>query len=111
MSKAILLMTVFFLASCPLSTVNAQAEQKLTGNQVFIKNCSQCHSAGLGYPGTQQLARTRGEAFAILEERTDLNEVYIAFVVRNGLSAMVPFLPTEVTEEELASLTAYLTKN
>lgn len=109
MKKIILVISVFFLSSCSLSTVNAQPQQALTGKEVFSKNCSQCHSAGIGYPGTQQLARTRGEAFSVLEERTDLNEVYIAYIVRNGLSAMTPFTPTEVTDEELERLTEYLT--
>lgn len=109
MKSAMLLMAVIVFSACSSAPVNAQAEKILTGNEVFNKNCAQCHSPGIAYPGTQQLGRTRGEQYAVLEERTDLTEVYIEFVVRNGLSAMTPFLPTEVTEEELINLTEYLT--
>ena len=62
-------------------------------------------------PGTQALAaRYRGELPAALEERTDLQAVYIRTVVRNGYVSMPFFRPTELSDEDLDALVAYLTR-
>ena len=62
-------------------------------------------------PGTQALeTRYRGEIPAALERRTDLTPALIETVVRKGLNAMPPFRPTEVSNDDLAALVAYLTR-
>jgi hypothetical protein len=43
-----------------------------------------------------------------LEERTDLHPELTRFFVRNGVSIMPPFRKTEITDEELEALAAYL---
>ncbi len=44
----------------------------LTGAEIFAKNCSYCHAPGDEHAGTRQLRDTRGEEFAVLQQRTDL---------------------------------------
>ena len=62
-------------------------------------------------PGTQALqARFRGELPAPLAQRTDLTPDYIEAVVRDGLRSMPFFRPTEVSDDDLAALVAYLTR-
>jgi mono/diheme cytochrome c family protein len=91
------------------------------GQEVFGQRCAACHSPipapiyGPAFlppmPGTQALAaRYRGELPAALEERTDLQAVYIRTVVRNGYVSMPFFRPTELSEEDLDALAAYLTR-
>jgi (+)-pinoresinol hydroxylase len=78
------------------------------GKQVFARRCAECHAAGHGTPGTQQLGWIRGEKLAVLEQRTDLNREYLAHVVRHGLLEMPPLRPTEINDAELAQLLDYL---
>lgn len=80
------------------------------GKAVFESKCIYCHGPGKDMAGTMQLARTRGEDKALLAERHDLAPEYIEYVVRHGLRAMPPFVPADVTREELQALIAYLTR-
>lgn len=91
------------------------------GKEVFAQRCAACHSPipaeiyGSAFlppmPGTQALAaRYRGELPAALEERTDLAAVYVRTVVRNGYVSMPFFRPTELSDEDLDALVAYLTR-
>jgi len=92
------------------------------GQEVFDQRCAACHGEipedvfGARFlppmPGTQALqARYRGELPAALEARTDLTPEYIAAVVRDGLRSMPFFRPTELSDDDLAALTAYLTRD
>lgn len=78
------------------------------GKRVFDRYCAECHAPGFGHPGTMQLERTRGKALSILEARKDLNKLYVATVVRNGLSEMPPYRPTEIDDAALGALVEYL---
>jgi mono/diheme cytochrome c family protein len=91
------------------------------GREVFAQRCAACHGPipteifGPTFlppmPGTQALAaRYRGELPAALEERTDLVGVYIRTVVRSGYVSMPFFRPTELSDEDLDALVAYLTR-
>jgi mono/diheme cytochrome c family protein len=86
------------------------ARPTLTGAEIFAKNCSYCHAPGDEHAGTRQLRDTRGEAFAVLQQRTDLQADYVETIVRHGLNAMPPFKPTVITDAELDRLAAYLAK-
>lgn len=86
------------------------AEQDRTGKAIFDTHCSHCHNPGYEYPGTHQLAVTRGENMAVLEERDNLTADYVKYIVRNGLNAMPPFKPTNITDRELDALADYLGK-
>ncbi|MFC3657662.1 c-type cytochrome [Xanthomonas hyacinthi] len=94
------------------------------GYDVFQYNCAACHGRGDGgrdffsgqinprKPGTEALyARSKGAVPALLEERTDLPPEVIAYFVRNGISLMPAFRKTEVSDEDLQALSAYLTRN
>jgi len=100
------------LAAGIAATGTARADdeaQVKAGNAVFQKWCAPCHASGPGHPGTQALqALYNGAKPAPLEERTDLTPEFIRNFVRHGVSVMTPFRKTEVSDADLAALTAYL---
>lgn len=104
MKRILLPGLVLFLAGA----ATAYAEQGRSGKEIFNKHCVHCHAPGYEYPGTLQLSVTRGKDKGVLEERDDLNADYIRYIVRNGLRAMPPFKPTNITNEELKALADYL---
>ena len=91
------------------------------GREVFRERCAACHAAipkdtiGPPYlppmPGTQALqARYQGVKPAELEQRTDLTAEFVNVIVRGGLNSMPFFRPTELGDEDLTALDAYLTR-
>jgi len=91
------------------------------GRDVFRERCAACHGAipkdtiGPPYlppmPGTQMLqARYKGAKPAELEQRTDLTAAFVNTIVRGGLNSMPFFRPTELGDEDLGALDAYLTR-
>ncbi len=77
----------------------------------FQRDCSVCHGNGPAKPGTRALrTKYQGKLPALLEQRTDLTEVYIKYIVRHGISVMPPFRKTEVSDEDLDAIAAYLTR-
>ena len=83
--------------------------QDEAGRAAYDRHCVHCHGPGAEAVGTMQLARTRGDSFALLTERDDLVAPYIEFVVRNGLRSMPGFVPSDLTEGQLDALVEYLT--
>lgn len=81
------------------------------GEAVYEHWCSHCHDGGRGMPGTQSLrVKYEGELPAELLEREDLNAEAIKLFVRSGVLSMPPFRKTEITDEELDDLAAYITR-
>lgn len=91
------------------------------GREVFDQRCAACHGEipeeifGPPFlppmPGTQALRERLGDARpAALEERADLTPEYVEAIVRNGLRSMPFFRPTEVSDEDLEALAAYLAR-
>jgi mono/diheme cytochrome c family protein len=91
------------------------------GREVFQERCAACHGPipldliGPPYlppmPGTQALrARYKGAEPAELERRTDLTAEFVNSIVRRGLNSMPFFRPTELSDEDLTALDAYLTR-
>ncbi len=85
------------------------------GALVFAHHCTPCHGDGRGddgapmLPGTHALTLKYGGAKpGLLEERTDLPAELIRAFVRNGVASMPPFRKTEVTDEDLDAIAAYL---
>jgi mono/diheme cytochrome c family protein len=79
------------------------------GDQVFQYWCAPCHAPGPKHPGTQALdALYRGQKPGALEERTDLVPALTQTFVRTGVSIMPPFRKTEISDDDLAALAAYL---
>jgi mono/diheme cytochrome c family protein len=119
-----LLTGVVIVAACLGLNANGQERDSRNaeienGKAVYNAWCAPCHGPGLGLPGfgalpgTQQLQiKYRGTDIpAVLDERTDLVPEFIEVTVRQGVSFMPQFRKTEVSDEQLAALTAYLTRN
>ena len=95
------------------------------GKEVFDARCQVCHgsysktaSAGGNFwalpqmPGTFAMElKYKGQKPALLEERRDLMPEFVAFYVRRGGGGSMPFFrPTEVSDDDLKALGAYLAR-
>lgn len=79
-----------------------------TGEEIYNIQCKACHAPGPGHPATLLLEQKHGKDKSVIKGREDLTEEYIKSIVRNGLLEMPPFRPTEVTDEELDIIAAYI---
>ncbi len=93
----------------------AQDDAVQRGQAKYEHTCAPCHGRGLGddgrdaLPGTAALEiKYRGALPAVLEDRADLPYPVLRVFVRNGSWSMPPFRPTEVTDDELRDIAAYL---
>jgi mono/diheme cytochrome c family protein len=102
------LLTLLVLCGAPC--LGAEPAAPPPGKVIFNRLCAECHAAGHGHPGTQQLGWTRGGKLALLERRRDLAAIYVTTVVRRGLLEMPPFRPTEIDDTQLTQLAAYLAR-
>jgi len=104
------------LAAVVASSAAAQDAPTIArGKEVFTHYCAPCHGEGRGddgapfLPGTHALMlKYRGEKPGLLEERTDLPAEVIKAFVRTGVASMPPFRKTEVTDQDLEAIAAYL---
>jgi mono/diheme cytochrome c family protein len=79
------------------------------GQQVFRYWCQSCHGQGTDKPGTVALqVKYKGQLPAALEERRDLTPALVKQAVRRGVSVMPFFRKTEISDEDLQALAAYL---
>lgn len=77
----------------------------------FQRACFVCHGRGPAKPGTRALrAKYRGKLPALLEQRTDLTAAYVKYIVRHGVSVMPPFRKTELSDQDLDAIAAYLSR-
>jgi mono/diheme cytochrome c family protein len=91
------------------ATAAASATDQAPGERVYARWCVHCHAAGRGNPGTQSLqVKYAGRVPAVLLERTDLTPAAVAVFVRQGVQSMPPFRKTEITDAELAALSAWV---
>lgn len=104
----------------------ADAADEVRGKAVFDVFCVGCHAAarpggGGALAGTFVLQeRYQGKVPAALEERPDLAPAFIKNAVRRGVATpkkpdapgtiMPPIRKTEITDEDLDNLVAYLTR-
>lgn len=80
------------------------------GKAAYARWCAACHAPDPRLAGTLALqTKYEGAVPPALEDRTDLSPEAIAYFVRNGIAWMPPFRPTEIGDEELAGIGAYLT--
>lgn len=87
----------------------APAAAPASGEQVYGRWCVHCHAPGRGNPGTQSLqVKYGGRVPAVLLDRTDLTAEAVAVFVRQGVQSMPPFRKTEITDAELAALSAWV---
>ena len=85
------------------------------GRQKYEYMCVPCHGDGIGDDGREMLPGTdalrikyRGALPALLTERADLTYESIRLFVRQGVFSMPPFRPTELTDDEIRDIAAYI---
>jgi mono/diheme cytochrome c family protein len=97
--------------SAQAADITSQAPAS-AGKAVYEHWCAPCHAPGPGHPGTQSLQlKYAGKLPAVLLERTDLSPQAVGLFVRQGVLLMAPFRKTEITDSDLAALTAYVAGN
>jgi (+)-pinoresinol hydroxylase len=83
-----------------------------SGQAVYEHWCAPCHAPGPGHPGTQSLQlKYGGKTPPVLLDRTDLPPQAVSTFVRQGVLLMAPFRKTEISDAELAALSAFVAKN
>ena len=109
-SKPLLLTAVLALVVAGwTSTASAQDAAEQRGKEVFDYWCEACHGDGPGRPGTAALeVLYQGQKPALIEERDDLIPELTRTFVREGVSIMPFFRKTEISDEDLEALAAYL---
>jgi mono/diheme cytochrome c family protein len=105
-------LTALLLAcGASLAAQAAESTTPVSGEAVYKRWCTHCHSAGRGNPGTESLqVKYGGKLPAVLLDRTDLSTQAVAQFVRSGVLSMPPFRKTEVTDAELAAVAAYVSQ-
>jgi mono/diheme cytochrome c family protein len=102
----------FLLALTSGAQAAAQTEAARSGQAVYEHWCAPCHAPGPGHPGTQSLQiKYGGKTPPVLLDRTDLSPQAVAQFVRTGILLMAPFRKTEITDAQLAALSAYVARN
>jgi len=100
-----------FLVGVAFAAVSPEVSADDRGHQVYNRWCIACHGVGPDKPGTGALqAKYKGSVSALLEERNDLTADLVKMYVRRGVSVMPPFRKTEISDEDLNALAAYLSK-
>ncbi len=88
---------------------STRAELLSRGEAVYDYWCRTCHGAEPIKPGTAALqAKYQGALPASLTERTDLTPAFVRLMVREGISMMPFFRPTEISNADMDALAAYL---
>lgn len=84
------------------------------GEQVYNTWCVHCHDDDRPWSGGGTMAlqaKYQGELPADLRERIDLSPELVTTYLREGLYRMPPFRLTEISEDDMRALNAYLTRN
>jgi len=125
MGMALLLTALFTLESARADTPATNTAQYISwtrktvstspgtprGYLEYQNSCAVCHGPMPERPGTRALAaKYHGALPAMLEDRRDLQPAFIRAMVRGGVSLMPPFRKTEVSDEQLDAIVAYLTR-
>ena len=85
------------------------AVEPMTGEELYVHWCADCHNPGPGHPGTLRMAaRIEGDEASLVNRANDAQTV--RFAVRNGFLMMPPFRMTEISDEELERLVDYLSE-
>jgi len=103
---------IFLFISLSSTSVFAVGDIIQQGEQIFLAKCDYCHGPGPQKSGTTLLQRRYKDALpALLSKRTNLTPEYIRTVVRTYTTSMTPYRITEINDQELDALAAYLTRN
>ncbi|MEO6339989.1 MAG: cytochrome c [Caulobacteraceae bacterium] len=84
-------------------------ERQSHGKALFDGTCGYCHGAR-GH-ATVLLRRRLGEASAVIAERNNLTPAYIKVAVRHGVMSMPWYRRSELSDDDLAAITDYLTRS
>ena len=115
-SSALLVGIVPYLHAAPAGVGDSAAPlvPPSGGQAIYQLWCTGCHAAQ-GTPGRPMpagtailQARYQGRLPAVLTERTDLTVPYIEQMVRHGRNVMPFFRKTEISDQQLAALAAWL---
>jgi mono/diheme cytochrome c family protein len=96
----------WLLVSGGLFAADWTSLEKNTGSGLYQEKCGMCHRDG--GMGTGILARRLPAELAQLENREDLQSVFIETVVRNGFGIMFPMSRGEVSDAQLETIIDYL---
>jgi mono/diheme cytochrome c family protein len=108
----LLILTLLAMTSIAQAAEPASKAPAPSGQAVYEHWCAPCHAPGPGHPGTQSLQlKYGGKTPPVLLERADLSPQAVATFVRQGILLMAPFRKTEISDTELAALTAYVAKS
>ena len=103
------------LAGAPgFAAADTLAPRYAQGRAVYDTWCAACHDPGIIHPGTHALMTKypgASRATGVITAWTDLPATYVVFMVRHGMSVMPQFRKTEISNNELAALAAYLSRN
>lgn len=110
---------VFIAAVLAAGAASAQdAATVQRGKAAFDYSCAPCHGRGPGNDGAKMLPGTasltmkyKGSKPALLEERTDLPGPVLRAFVRNGSFAMPAFRKTDISDDDIAAIAAYLAQS
>ena len=95
-------------------TLAADPAAAAGGQQLFQYWCATCHAPepredGMLLPGTETLQnRYQGTVPAALEQRVGLPPSVVELVIRKGIGAMPQFRKTEISDEDMHAIAAYL---
>lgn len=97
-------------------TASAVAGAIERGQAKFDHSCAPCHGRGPGDDGRDMLPGTYALMLKYdgtpippaLEDRADLNSAVISTYVRMGTFSMPPFRKTELSDQEIEDIAAYL---
>ena len=110
---ALALVATAAITAGPITAQDADAIER--GRQKYEYMCVPCHGDGIGddgramLPGTDALRiKYRGALPALLTERSDLTYESIRAFVRQGVFSMPPFRPTEITDDEIRDIAAFI---
>ena len=96
------------VSSSPLAAEPVLTADQDKGRTLFNESCSFCHNER-GH-ATTLLAKRLGPDNAALEKRTDLSVELIRHVVRHGINSMPWYRRAELSDRDLDSIAAYLTR-
>jgi cytochrome c553 len=92
----------------PFRGVMQDRSSRSADERLFVEKCSMCHrQMGMG---TVILARRMDPKIARLEMRTDLTAEFITAAARQGIGNMPRISRGEVSDAQLARISAYLSK-
>jgi len=109
---------VTLMALTVLANAAAEAQESQTlaerGASIYANSCAPCHaqrpdSAPI-LPGAQSLSiKYAGSLSPYIEERPDLaNAQVLTGFLRAGVGSMPPFRKTEISDEDIAAIAAFL---